>query len=156
MPSGLSDPDVEAMKALNDFRWKRESQDAVSLGALALFRDLPAKYPELCEKRPPQETRKVELVYDKKRLTQQEQKELLSGIDLQFADIRDIAMACALHKLAFNDCLFDSYSCARTAIPGILIFNRREDPAVMVIFKEDEPKYGCEGFFVERRTKERA
>jgi hypothetical protein len=152
VPAGQVNADVEALRALNKWSWQRYNHEAILTGDLWQFEDFSSKYPEICPKRDPGVSRMVTLQYDRLALERGEQEAGLRSIGCQFADIRDIALACALHRLAYSGaCLLSWDKPARSEIPDVVLCLRSNKELML---GAESGSTRCCGFFVERGVSE--
>jgi hypothetical protein len=126
VPAGSSDADVEALKALNEYSWKRHNRDAVLRGDLWKLQELPERYPSLCARRESGESRKVYLYHSSNAYVREGHQTAAEESNLQIADARDIALACAIHRLAYSggSLIYSMFCSAITHIPELVVAER--------------------------------
>jgi hypothetical protein len=123
VPAGVTD--VEAMKALNEYfreKFPRLNRDAIYAGDLERFENLPARFPDHCERRDYSQARRITItgvVKGTKGKDRTTQESVLRGESLVFSDPRDQAIAAALHACKHDgEDLFEGCWCVRSSVPG--------------------------------------
>jgi hypothetical protein len=140
IPAGISDADVEALKALNEYSWKRHGRDAVLRGELWKLQELPERYPSLCARRKSGESRTAYLHHSSEAYVREGHETTAENLNLQIADARDIVLACAIHRLAYSggSLMYSIFSSAITNVPELVVTER--DAGELYLNKHAEGK----------------